>query len=212
MPMKYQGIIFDLDGVLCFTDRYHFLAWKALADRLGIYFDEQINHRQRGISRMASLEVLLEQSPMSYSAEEKLQLAEEKNETYKKLLEQMSPADVTEEVRQTLTALRARGMRLAIGSSSKNTPLILQKTRSAEYFDAVSDGNNITRSKPDPEVFVKAAAMLGLQPSQCLVVEDAIAGIEAGVAGGFETAAIGEATRSEKPTYKLQTFADLLTL
>ena len=210
--MKYQGIIFDLDGVLCFTDRYHFLAWKALADRLGIYFDEQINHRQRGISRMESLEVLLEQSPMSYSAEEKLQLAEEKNETYKKLLEQMSPADVTEEVRQTLTALRARGMRLAIGSSSKNTPLILQKTRSAEYFDAVSDGNNITRSKPDPEVFVKAAAMLGLQPSQCLVVEDAIAGIEAGVAGGIETAAIGEATRSEKPTYKLQTFADLLTL
>ena len=97
--MKYQGIIFDLDGVLCFTDRYHFLAWKALADRLGIYFDEQINHRQRGISRMESLEVLLEQSPMSYSAEEKLQLAEEKNETYKKLLEQMSPADVTEEVR-----------------------------------------------------------------------------------------------------------------
>ena len=165
-----KGVIFDLDGVICSTDELHYLAWKELADSIGVYFDRQINSRLRGVSRMASLDIILERSEKKYSQEEKEALAAEKNEAYRKLLERMSPSDVSDEVRSTLTALREKGLRLSIGSSSKNTPLILERTDARRYFDAVSDGNNITRSKPDPEVFLKAAEFIGLAPSVCLVI------------------------------------------
>ena len=210
--MKYQAVIFDLDGVLCFTDEYHFLAWKQLADRLKIPFDRTVNHRLRGVSRENSLEIILEQGDITYSAAEKAAFLAEKNEIYRRLLQNMQPSDVTEETRKVLQTLRARGIRLAIGSSSKNTPFILQRTLLGEYFDAVSDGNNITHSKPHPEVFEKAAAMLCLAPAQCLVVEDAVAGVEAGIAGGFDTAAIGDAARSGKARYCLRALSDLIDL
>ena len=171
--MKYKGIIFDLDGVICSTDHYHYLAWKALADRLGAYFDETINNRLRGVSRMASLDIVLERYDGQLSEEEKLAAAEEKNSTYRELLKQMSPADLAPEVKATLDWLRAQGLLLGIGSSSKNTKFILERIGLGDYFDKISDGTNITRSKPDPEVFLKAAAFLGLEPKDCLVVEDA---------------------------------------
>lgn len=208
--MKFKGVIFDLDGVICFTDKYHFKAWKALADKLGIYFDEEINDRLRGVSRMASLDIILERSDKKYSEDEKLRFAEEKNEIYRKLLAEMSPDDISEEVRETLVKLKETGLKLSIGSSSKNTPLILQKTDTAKYFDAVSDGNNITHSKPNPEVFLKAAEFLGLKPEECLIVEDAFSGIDAGVAGGFKTAGIGPASGYNKTDYPLKQFSDLL--
>ena len=210
--MKFKGVIFDLDGVICFTDKFHYQAWKKLADRLGIEFDEKINDRLRGVSRMASLEIILEKSARAYSDAEKESFAAEKNDAYRALLENMGKSDVSEEVRDTLSELRARGVLLAIGSSSRNTPLILEKTGMKQYFDAVSDGNNITRSKPDPEVFLKAAQFLNLAPADCLVVEDAVAGIDAGFSGGFRTAAIGEATNFDRPDYKLTTFSDLLKI
>lgn len=210
--MKFKGVIFDLDGVICFTDKFHYQAWKKLADRLGIEFDEKINDRLRGVSRMASLEIILEKSARAYSDAEKESFATEKNDAYRALLENMGKSDVSEEVRDTLSELRARGVLLAIGSSSRNTPLILEKTGMKQYFDAVSDGNNITRSKPDPEVFLKAAQFLNLAPADCLVVEDAVAGIDAGFSGGFRTAAIGEATNYDRPDYKLTTFSDLLKI
>lgn len=210
--MKFKGVIFDLDGVICFTDKFHYQAWKKLADRLGIEFDEKINDRLRGVSRMASLEIILEKSARAYSDAEKESFAVEKNDAYRALLENMGKSDVSEEVRDTLSELRARGVLLAIGSSSRNTPLILEKTGMKQYFDAVSDGNNITRSKPDPEVFLKAAQFLNLAPADCLVVEDAVAGIDAGFSGGFRTAAIGEATNYDRPDYKLTTFSDLLKI
>ena len=210
--MKFKGVIFDLDGVICFTDKFHYQAWKKLADRLGIEFDEKINDRLRGVSRMASLEIILEKSARAYSDAEKESFAAEKNDAYRALLENMGKSDVSEEVRDTLSKLRARGILLAIGSSSRNTPLILEKTGMKQYFDAVSDGNNITRSKPDPEVFLKAAQFLNLAPADCLVVEDAVAGIDAGFSGGFRTAAIGEATNYDRPDYKLTTFSDLLKI
>jgi beta-phosphoglucomutase len=125
--MKYQGVIFDLDGVICSTDEYHYLAWKALADRLGIPFDREINNRLRGVSRMESLEIILEKSRMSYSGQEKLAFAEEKNTLYRELLGGMSGADLSAEVSETLDALRAAGMKLAIGSSSRNAPFILDR-------------------------------------------------------------------------------------
>lgn len=208
--MKYAGIIFDLDGVICSTDEYHYLAWKALATRLNIPFDRTINNRLRGVSRMESLEIILEKAERAYTDEEKAAFAEEKNTLYRQLLSNMSPADLTDEVHNTLHALRDAGLILAIGSSSKNTPFILERIGLGGFFDAVADGNGITHSKPHPEVFLKAADMIGLPPARCLVVEDAHAGVEAAVAGGFDCAAIGDAKDDVRAAWRLEAFSGLL--
>ena len=207
-----KAVVFDLDGVICHTDKYHYLGWKKLADELGVYFDETINNRLRGVSRMASLEIILEKFDGTLSTEEKVQAAERKNGYYRELLKQMSTADLSDEVKATLDGLRAKGLKLAIGSSSKNAKFILERIGLGDYFDAISDGNNITRSKPDPEVFLCAADMLGLTPADCLVVEDAEAGIKAGIDGGFKTAAIGDATKCGLSTFNLSTFSDLIAV
>lgn len=209
--MKYQGVIFDLDGVVCHTDEYHYQAWKVLADKLDTYFDREINNRLRGVSRMDSLEIVLERyTGEPLSQERKVELATEKNEIYRQLLAQMSPKDLSAEVADTLNKLREMGLKLAIGSSSKNAPFILERIGLGSFFDAISDGNNITKSKPDPEVFLKAAEFLGLKPETCLVVEDAEAGVDAAIAGGMDAAAIGDAVGCGKGTYNLATFSDLL--
>ena len=208
--MKYKGIIFDLDGVICSTDEYHYQAWKALADRLSIPFDRERNNLLRGVSRMDSLEIILEKGDKQYTDAEKAAFAEEKNDLYRQLLGRMSPADLSDGVRDTLNALRASGRRLAIGSSSKNTPFILERIGLGAFFDAVADGNCITHSKPHPEVFLKAAELLSLSPADCLVVEDAHAGVEAAVAGGFDCAAMGDARDDPRAACHLREFADLL--
>lgn len=205
-----KAFIFDLDGVLCFTDKYHYEAWKTVADKLCIPFDESINDRLRGVSRMESLEIILSLGNKTYSEEEKFEFAEEKNSVYRKLLEKMTPSDVSDEVRRTLEELRRRGYKLAVGSSSKNTPLILERCDLKKYFDAVSDGNNIKYSKPNPEVFIKAAEFLGLKSRDCYIVEDAEAGIDAGKAGGFTTIGIGCAACYEKTDIPINTFKDIL--
>lgn len=211
--MKFKGIIFDLDGVLCSTDEYHYLAWKALADAIGADgFSREDNKLQRGVSRMESLEVVLKRCAKQYSDVEKLALAERKNEIYKSMLDNMSEKDLSEEVYSTLLALRERGLKLAVGSSSKNTPLILEKLGLGSFFDAVADGNCVTRSKPHPDVFLLAAEYLKLSPEDCLVVEDATAGVEAGVAGGFAVAGVGEARGYGKTNYPLGTFSDILKI
>lgn len=202
--MKYKGIIFDLDGVLCSTDRYHYLAWKQTAEEVGAPFDENINMKLRGVSRMESLEIILSGSKKTFDAAEKERLAAEKNDRYRKLLAQMSPADMSAEVRNTLTALHDAGLKLAVGSSSKNAAFILERLDAAHYFDAICDGTMIQHSKPDPEVFVKAAGMLGLEPADCLVVEDAAAGLEAAHAGGMDCAIVGTAPMPFEPTYHMQ--------
>lgn len=208
--MKYDGIIFDLDGVICSTDEYHYLAWKKLAEKLGIKdFTKKDNERQRGVSRMESLEVVLEKTDKKFTQEEKVALATEKNEYYKQMLAQMSKKNLADDVKDTLDAIKAKGIRIAIGSSSKNAKFILSRIGLLDYFDAISDGENITRTKPDPQVFTMAAEFLGLDPSRCLVVEDAEAGIMAGKTGGFDTAALGSATKCPYATYRLSTFSDL---
>lgn len=212
MANKYKGIVFDLDGVICSTDQYHYKAWKKLADKLGLAFDEQKNNRLRGVSRMESLDIVLENSPEIFSQKEKDQFASEKNEEYKILLQQMSKSDLPEDVKLTLDKLRKEGVLLAIGSSSKNTKFILRQIGLENFFDAVADGNDITHSKPDPEVFLLAAQKIGQAPTECLVVEDAKAGIDAAVAGGFDSAAIGDAATYGKATYHLQKISDILTL
>lgn len=206
---KYTGVIFDLDGVICFTDKYHYQAWKTVADRLGVYFDETINNRLRGVSRMDSLEIILERYDGALTAQEKEAIAAEKNDIYRGLLENMSPADLSGDVRDTLRALRAAGLKLAIGSSSKNTKFILARLGLSGFFDAISDGTNITRSKPDPRVFTMAADFLGLPAEECLVVEDAPAGVAAACAGGFDSAGLGEAAGDARTTYPMRSFAEL---
>ena len=213
MRFDVKAVIFDLDGVICFTDKFHYQAWKKLADQLGVYFDETINNRLRGVSRMASLEIILERSETAYSEAQKNAFAEEKNESYRTLLASMSPSDLTQEVRTTLLELRARGYQLAIGSSSKNTKFILERIGLSDFFDAVADGTDITRSKPDPEVFQRAAAKLGMAPEACAVVEDAKAGIQAAKAGGMAALALGgDASGCGLEDYDLRTFGDLLNI
>ncbi len=208
--MNYKAFIFDLDGVICHTDKYHYQAWKSLADKLAIPFDEIKNNRLRGVSRMESLDIVLEGSKFLFTPEEKQVLAEEKNETYRALLMNMTTEDLSDEVKNTLIKLRKLGYKLAIGSSSKNAPLILDKIGLGEFFDVISDGNNISKSKPDPEVFLIAAEQLKIEPSACIVVEDAIAGLEAAKAAGMKAAAIGDAAGSELADWSLGSFQDLL--
>lgn len=210
--MAFKGIIFDLDGVICFTDEYHYLAWKAMADSINVYFDRTINNRLRGVSRMASLDIILEKSDVQYSDEEKAALAAQKNTLYVEYLKQMNTADLSDEVRDTLNALRANGHKLSIGSSSKNTPFILNRIGLEGFFDAVSDGNNITHSKPDPEVFLKAAEFLGLEPADCLVVEDAVSGAEAGHRGGFKVACVGDASEAGVGDYNMKSITELVEI
>lgn len=211
--MKIRGIIFDLDGVLVFTDKFHYLAWKELADSLKIPFDESMNNRLRGVSRMESLEIILENDRGVVRSEtEKKMLAEKKNRIYQRLLEQMTPADVSDEVRNTLTRLREKGYLLAVGSSSKNAKYIMRQTKITEYFDAVSDGTNIKKSKPDPEVFLKAAFFLDLKPEECVVVEDADAGIAAAKTGNMEAIGIGANVMDKRMDYHIQNMNELLKI
>lgn len=209
---EVRAFIFDLDGVIVFTDKFHYQAWKHIADEMGIYFDEKINNRLRGVSRMESLEIILEKYDSVLSDEMKVTLAERKNDIYRKLLENMTPEDVSEEVRQTLKMLRRKGYKLAIGSSSKNAKFILEKVELTDYFDVISDGTNITKSKPDPEVFLKAAEFLGETPKACIVVEDAQAGIDAAKAGNMRAVGIGEAASYGKTDFPIHRFGELLML
>lgn len=208
--MKYQAVIFDLDGVICSTDHYHYLAWKRLADEIGIPFDEKVNNRLRGVSRMASLDIILEAYNGVMAEEDKRRYAEQKNAYYRKYLEGMSPQDVSADTKSALDIIKSKGIKEAIGSSSKNAKFILEQIGLKDYFDAVSDGTNITRSKPDPEVFLKAAEFLGISPRYCIVVEDAKAGIEAALSGGMDCAAIGDATQYNLATYNISRLSELI--
>lgn len=203
-------IIFDLDGVILSTDDYHYRAWKDIADREGIPFDRTINNQLRGVSRGESLDIILKQSSRTYSLAEKNRLMEVKNNKYRQLLEQLQEADVTSEVRETLRILKERGYKLAIGSSSKNARFILERVELLTWFDAIADGTDVKRSKPQPDVFLKAAEFLKVSPSNCIVVEDAWAGIEAAKAAGMLAIGIGDAANSEKADIAIEKFGQLL--
>ena len=207
-----KAIIFDLDGVLVSTDELHYRAWKALAGRLGVPFDRAKNDRCRGISRMASLDIVLEDAPTAYTQAEREAFAAEKNETYRAMLASLTPADTLEGVLPTLAELRRRGYRLALASVSKNAPLILERTGLDRYLDAVADDNCITRSKPDPEVFLKAAEKLGMACESCAAMDDALAGIEAGRAAGMLTIGFGDSAKNKAGDLNLERFDELLGL
>lgn len=187
-----KGVIFDLDGVLVSTDEMHFKAWKMLADKLRIInYTEDDNKRQKGVSRMESLEVVLSKGTTIYSREEKEKFAEEKNNYYVKLLERLDSKATLKDVMETLVFLRNKGIKIAVGSASKNTHLILEKTGLDKYIDEISCGLDVTKSKPDPEVFLVAARKLKLKNEECLVVEDSKVGIVAARAGHMKSLGVG---------------------
>lgn len=208
--MRYRGVIFALDGIICSTDRYHCLAWMKVADRLGVSFDPTIYHqRMRGLSRMDSLDVFLESVGKTCNDQEKRALSAEKHGYFSEMLEQIEPDDLSEEVRTTMRDIRRKGVKLGVGSSSTNVPAILQRLDLSTFFDAVCDGNTVRHAKPDPEVFQRCAGFLGLTPSECLVVENANAGVQAAVAGRFHCAALGDAKDNKMAIYHLDAFRDL---
>ncbi len=211
--MAIKAVIFDLDGVIVSTDEFHYEAWKKISDEEGIPFNHTINNRLRGVSRMESLNIILERAEREYSSEEKQELAERKNEYYKKSLVNLTPDDLLPGAKDTIDELKRRKVKIAIGSSSKNTPTILKQIGLADAFDAIADGNDITHSKPDPEVFLLAASRLDIKPEECLVVEDAEAGVQAAIAGGMNVAAVGDAgLHSQDADYRLERVDEILDL
>lgn len=204
-----KGVVFDLDGVLVSTDELHFQAWKRLANEIGITdFTKEDNVRQRGVSRMASLEVVLEKGDKQYSEEEKIAMAERKNDYYKEMLQSLDESALLPGAVETLKHLKNAGVYTAVGSASKNAPMILEKTGLMPYIDKISCGLDVTKSKPDPEVFLVAAKKLELEPKDCLVVEDAAAGIEAAKAGGMQSLGVGPHFDELGATYCARTLAD----
>jgi beta-phosphoglucomutase len=183
--MLFRGVIFDLDGVLVKTDELHFRSWQQVTGEEGIYFDHAINDRLRGISRPDSLRIVLERAPRPYTPDEQAALLQRKQSIFRQLLETLTPADLLPGALPAVIELRRRGIKTAVGSSSKNTAFIIERLGLGRYFDAVVDGNDITRSKPDPEVFLLTAQRLGLEPRECLVVEDALAGVESARRAGM---------------------------
>lgn len=193
---SFDAVIFDLDGVITDTARYHYLAWKRLADTLGVPFDEAFNEHLKGIDRMGSLELILasagDKPAISYTAQEKLALAEQKNQHYVQLIAAMSPADLLPGALQALDACRAAGLKIGLASVSKNAFAVLDMLGITGKFDYVVDAAKIAKGKPDPEIFLKAAAELGVPPARCLGVEDAVAGVAAIKAAGMTALGVGD--------------------
>ncbi|GAA0373267.1 beta-phosphoglucomutase [Paenibacillus motobuensis] len=186
-----RGAIFDMDGVIVDTAKYHYLAWHSLAERLGFEFTEADNERLKGVSRVESLKILLEIGGVETSEAERLRMAKEKNKEYVEYISRLEPSEILPGAKKYLQQLRQQGVKIALGSASKNAAFILDRLGIAELFDAVIDGTKVTKAKPDPEVFLEASAALGLAPTDCVVFEDAAAGVEAGKAAGCSVIGIG---------------------
>ncbi|MEO8795041.1 MAG: beta-phosphoglucomutase, partial [Daejeonella sp.] len=190
-PIK--ACIFDLDGVIVDTAVYHFKAWKRLANSLGFDFTEEDNEKLKGISRKESLELILGWGGVSKSDDEKLALATQKNNWYVDMIDLMEPDEILPGTREFIEAAREANYKIALGSASKNSVRILEKVNLINLFDAIVDGNSVTASKPDPQVFLEGAKALNLDPQECVVFEDAIAGVEAAKAAGMKVIGIGSA-------------------
>ena len=190
--MNKIGVIFDLDGVIVDTAKYHFLAWKDLADHLGFEFTETHNELLKGVSRVRSLEILLEIGKVELSDEKKQEYLISKNEHYLEYINKMGPEEILPGATALLDALDNLGIQYVLGSASKNAPLILKQVNLYERFAGIVDGNSVSKAKPDPEVFLIGAKKLNLQPEQCVVFEDAIAGVEAANTANMISIGIGD--------------------
>lgn len=188
-----KGFLFDLDGVIVDTAVFHYAAWKKMANELGFDISEEFNETLKGISRMDSIARILEHGKMDLPEERILELATLKNQWYVEMIDEMTEENILPGITELISQIKANGLKMALGSASKNAPRILERIGLAPLFDAVVDGNSVLRSKPDPEVFIKGAEALGLKNEECLVVEDAYAGIEAAHAAGMKAIGIGTA-------------------
>ncbi|WP_139904101.1 beta-phosphoglucomutase [Clostridium thermarum] len=189
--MNCKGCIFDLDGVIVDTAKYHYLAWKRLASEMGFDFTEKDNERLKGVSRMRSLDILLEVGGKTVPEDKKEALAAKKNNWYVEYISKMDKSEILPGVENFFKTLKANNIKIALGSASKNSMLILNNLGLTDYFDAIIDGNKVSKAKPDPEVFTLAAKEMNLSPSECVVFEDAQAGIEAAKAGNMKVIAVG---------------------
>jgi len=207
--MVIKGCLFDLDGVIVDTASHHFAAWNKLAEELGVSFDKRDNEQLKGVSRVDSLEFILRKGNLVLDSNTKLQLMEKKNAHYLKMAAEITPADALPGIVDLIDELKEAGIQIGLGSSSKNAEQILSKLNLLSSFEVVVDGNHLTLSKPDPEVFLKGAQALGLRPRNCLVIEDAIAGIEAAIAGGFPVIGVGDNHELNRAHAVVPNFKDL---
>lgn len=191
---EIKACLFDLDGVVVDTAKYHYVAWKELANEMGFDFTEEDNERLKGVSRMASLDILLEIGGVEKTEEEKEKLATKKNTNYVELISKMTKEEVLPGVIDFFQDLKSNNIKIALGSASKNAVTILKRIDMLDYFDAIVDGNSVANAKPDPEVFIKGAEALDTEPAECVVFEDAAAGVEAAKNGGMACVGIGEAS------------------
>lgn len=203
-----KACIFDLDGVIVDTAHYHYLAWKRLASELNINLTEEINERLKGVSRMHSLEIILRLGGISLSQHEKENLANKKNSWFVDYLERMAPEEIFPGVKQLIKDLRQSGIKVGLASSSKNAKTVIQLLHIQNEFDTVVDGTMITHSKPHPEIFLLAASRLGVDPKECLVFEDAEAGVEAAIAAGMKCVGVGSPAQLGKANKIVTTTGD----
>ncbi|MBN2598258.1 beta-phosphoglucomutase [Labilibaculum sp.] len=186
-----SACIFDLDGVVVDTAKYHYIAWKSIANELGFDFTEEDNERLKGVSRMTSLDILLSIGGVELDQETKLKLADKKNKNYLEYILRMTPDEILPGVKEFMNELKSNGVKIALGSASKNAMTILNQLELTNYFDVVVDGTHVSNAKPDPEVFLKGAELLNVVPSECVVFEDAEAGVEAAINGQMKCVGIG---------------------
>jgi len=191
MSQKIEAALFDLDGVVVFTDKYHYLAWKSVSDENGWAFSEEVNHGCRGVPRMESLEVILRHNQVELSPEQKVALADQKNRCYVELLKNISSEDIYPGVVAFLKTLREKGLKIGLCSSSRNANMVLENLNLSQWFDAVVTGAEVVKAKPDPEIFLTGAKRLGVEPAVCVVFEDAPAGVAAALAAGMDCIGVG---------------------
>ena len=209
--MSLKALIFDLDGVLTDTAKYHYLAWKKLADELGYYFDEDINELLKGVSRINSFEIILEKNNATdkFTAEEKEDLANKKNDYYKEMIEQLTPDDILPGIVPFITEARNSGVKCAVASISKNASRVLELLEISDLFDYIADAALVKKPKPDPEIFLTCANALGFDPTECIGVEDAQAGIESIHAAGMLSVGINVTVTSIMPDVVLKSTSEL---
>ena len=209
--MKTKAFIFDLDGVIVDTAKFHFRAWKMLADEIGMEFDEEVNERLKGVSRMRSFEIILEVNGAMdrFTEEEKTALITKKNDLYVELIKTLTPADALPGIEALVNSAKAAGIKTGVASVSKNAPAVLSALGLADRFDYVADASKVKNSKPDPEIFLICAEALGVHPSECVGIEDAQAGIEAIKAAGMYAVGINVTVTSLEPDMHLASTAEL---
>jgi len=206
---QIKACLFDLDGVVVDTAKYHFIAWRELAQELGFDFTEADNERLKGVSRVRSLKILLEIGGIELDDKRKEQLAAQKNENYVGYIQRMNPDEILPGVEDFLKKLKENGIRIALGSASKNAPLILKQIGLTHMFDAIIDGNSVSKAKPDPEVFLKGAEALNVEPGDCVVFEDAQAGIEAARNAGMHVIGIGHPDNLKNADFVIPGFEEM---